>query len=39
MLSNIQQEIVHDEIKRLWNDERFTVEMLEELAKGLLKLL
>jgi len=39
MLSNIQQEIVQDEIKRLWNDERFTVEMLEALAKELLKLL
>ena len=35
--SKIQQTIINEELNRLWNDSRFTREMLEFLASEILK--
>ena len=35
--SKIQQAIINEELNRLWNDSRFTREMLEFLASEILK--
>ena len=35
--SKIQQVIINEELNRLWNDSRFTREMLEFLANEILK--
>jgi len=35
--SAIQQAIINEELNRLWNDSRFTREMLEFLASAILK--
>jgi len=35
--SVIQQVIINEELNRLWNDNRFTREMLEFLASEILK--
>jgi len=35
--SAIQQVIINEELNRLWNDNRFTREMLEFLASEILK--